>query len=219
MRTIILTWWSDWLGKLIAEKLNHQGDRVICLSRSVPSESIIHIPTDLSDDISIQRACTIILQEYANFDAVINCAGVFVSDPITELDAKHFEYCLRINTIAPALLISGLWEKIIHNSADIVNIGSTLSFKWYKSQAAYGASKRALRWLNENLRLEFQWKYNRLIEFYPWWFQSKFVQKFNGEDSADLSKYMNPSYLAESVIFALNLPKNIEMTQMIINRK
>lgn len=219
MRTILITGWSDGLWKLVAEQLRDQGDRVVCLSRSQPSEGILHIPTDLMDDDSITQAVVQIQSDYVDFDAVINCAGVFVSDPVDAISAEHTERCLRINTVAPLLLISQLRDQIVHNVADIVNVGSTLSRKWYTSQAAYGASKRALRGLNENLRLELKWLSNRLIEFYPGGFQSEFVQKFTGEQAVDLSKYMKPEYLADSLIFALNLPKNIEISQMVINRK
>lgn len=65
------------------------------------------------------------------------------------------------------ILISKLKDLILENGSDILNVGSTIGFKAYESQSAYGSSKWALRGLNESLRLEFKGTKTRVISFNP----------------------------------------------------
>jgi len=218
MQRVLLTGWSEWLGYAIWELLIEQGIEVICLSRKKPNLKVIHLPTDLRDELSIQESINKIKWQYMLFDALINCAWVLEIQWLWSVDYKKTSDVFAVNVIAPLILCSWLIDVIIWNEADIVNIGSTVWFKAYPSQAAYGASKRALRWLNENLQLELKNTTSRVIGCNPGWFQSTIFQKATGVVN-DLSWYMDPKELAKIVYYALSLPKNMEISEIIINRK
>ncbi|MFH1751712.1 MAG: SDR family oxidoreductase, partial [archaeon] len=102
--------------------------------------------------------------------------------------------------------------------ADIVNVGSTIGFKAYENQCDYVASKYAVCGVNESLKLELKDTGARIIGFHPGGFKSRLHEKAIGKE-LDLSPFMEPKDLAKLMIFILELPKSVEVTQIIINRK
>jgi len=73
---------------------------------------------------------------------------------------------MRINTLAPMFLSSQLFDLIVRNEADILNVGSTIGLKQgHPDQLAYTTSKRALRGTSANLQLEFAKNKSRVIQF------------------------------------------------------
>ncbi len=182
-KKFIITGASDGLGLELAKQFIKKGYTVISISRSKPTISeIIHIKADLLIEKDIDKAVEIIKSKHSDFSCLINSAGVFSASPVDSLEYQDLENLYKINVLAPMYLTSKLLELIKRNSADIVNIGSTISFKAYESQTAYGSSKWAIRGLNENLRLEFKTSKVRVIGFHPGGFKSKFVEKYTGEN-------------------------------------
>ncbi len=135
-----------------------------------------------------------------------------------KIEFEELEKLFRVNVFAPIQLISWLFNEIKDNEADIVNVSSTVGFKAYEKQCAYWASKWAVRWVNENFRLEFKWTKTRVIWFNPWWFQSRIFEKATGIKTK-LSAYMKAEDVAKVLIQTLELPKNMEVSEIIINRK
>ncbi len=220
MQKIIITGGSDGLGYELSKQLLEKGVQVVCLSRTKPKElNVVHVPADLTDQKELKNAVEIIHREHDQFDALINNAGRFVSEPLSALTYDATNSAIQLNLIAPMLLTSGLLDLIKKNEADIVNIASTLAYKTYAHQAAYGASKWGLRGFTENLRLELKDSRCRVMLCAPCGFQSRFVQKFTRQDAADLSAYVDPQGLARLIIQTLEAPKDIEVSEIIMNRK
>lgn len=218
-KKVIITGASDGLGLELAKQFIKKGFTVISISRSKPKLSeIIHIKADLLVEADIDRAVEIIKKEHSDFSCLINSAGMVNIRLTNDLDYEETEQLFKLNVVAPMYLVSKLFDLIKNNEADIVNIGSTISFKAYENQAAYGSSKWAIRGLNENLRLEFKNSKVRVIGFHPGGFKSKLVEKYTGE-KMDLDPYMDPKYLAKFLIQILELPKNMEVSEVIVNRK
>lgn len=156
--------------------------------------------------------------KYSVFDVLINCAWVFDMSDQWEISYMKAEYLMKVNVIAPIMLTDWLATLLKKNESDIVNIWSTIWFKSYESQCLYGVSKRWMRWFSKNLQWEFKNSWCRVISFNPWWFQSDFFSKATGKDK-DVSNYMDPKKLAELIKNIIALPKNIEVSEVVINRK
>lgn len=218
MKKVIITWVSEWLGYELAKIFLGKWFEVIGLSRTKPDLAITHIPTDLSSESSLEETINQIKDNHWEFSCMINCAGVLNIDELGDINYKKLENLFRINVLAPTILVSQLLELIKKNEADIVNVWSTVWFKAYEKQLAYWASKRAVRWINENLQLELKKTKCRVIGFNPWWFKSKLFEKATWS-SPDLSGYMDPAELAKFIVQILELPKSLEVSEVIVNRK
>jgi len=120
----------------------------------------------------------------------------------------------QINITSNIKLINGLTELIIKNKADIVIVGSTASFNSYSEDSVYSSTKHAILGFIKYLQAEFKTEEVRIIGFHPGGFNSN----LRGE-GVFKEGYMNPKELAKIMIQILELPKNMEVSEIIINRK
>jgi NADP-dependent 3-hydroxy acid dehydrogenase YdfG len=218
MNKVIITWVSEWLGYEVAKQLLWKWLEIVWLSRSKPDLDIIHFSVDFTDEAGLQETIQKIKHQHPVFDAVINCAGIMSIEELDAISQGELKKVFEINVFAPVLLVSGLTQEIKNNEADIVNVASTVWLKAYPSQCAYGASKWAMRWVTENFQLEFKGTKTRVIGFNPGWFRSRILEKVTWIKS-DLSAYMMAEDIATALIQTLELPKNMEVSQITINRK
>lgn len=219
MRTIIITGVSDGLGYQLAKKALSNGYKVVGVSRTLPDLKIEYIKADLTEEDGLNTVVKTIKEKYSKFDVLINCAGMLSVKPLGAVEYAETLNLFKLNVIAPIFLISELVELIKSNEADIVNIGSTVGSKAYESQAAYGASKWAVRGLNQNLQLEFKNTKCRVIGFNPGGFKSNFFEKATGIENHDWSGWMNPAEIADFILQIIALPKNMEVSDIMLNRK
>jgi short-subunit dehydrogenase len=219
MKRVIITGASEGLGLEISKKFKDEGWGVVGISRHKPQGlNIEYIETDLTQEEEINNLIKNIEDKYSEFDALINCAGMISIEELEDIEYEKTEQLIKLNLIAPMMLVSRLKELILENEADILNVGSSISYKAYEQQSAYGASKWGLKGLTENLRLEFKGSKVRVTSFNPGGFQSKLFEKATGE-SPDLSKFMDPKDLANIIYFIINTPKSLEVSEILINRK
>lgn len=214
---IVITGASDGLGKELARIFRDSGKTVINLSRS-PSEFAENIICDLTDQESIESAAKTLLSRVEPLEALINCAGVISIESLNEMKATEIEKVFRVNVMGPMLLTSRLIDRITKDHGDIINIASTVGTKAYEKQAAYGASKWATRGFSQNLQLEFKGKPVRVISVCVGGFVSGLTTKI-GMPVTDPENWMKPGDIALCIKQLLELPKNMEVSEIIINRK
>lgn len=216
---IIITGASEGLGKELASLFLAEGKRVICLSRHQPDSKVEFIQTDLLDESSIQAAAQKINNDSDKLEALINCAGVYSEQELDKLSAAEIKRVFQTNVQAPMLLTSLLMARIKKDGADIVNVSSTVGTKAYESQAVYGASKWAMRGFSANLQVELKGAPCRVISFCPGGFKSKLFEKATGIDNTGEGNWMSAKTVAQCLKQLLELPKDMEVSEILINRK
>lgn len=220
MKKIILTGASDGLGKEFAQICLKNDIEIVALCRTKPSYKCDFIATDLADEQSIINACNYIKEKHSKFDVLINCAGVIGIEKLEEVTYSSLENVIKINSIAPMFLTTQLMTLIKEDSADILNVGSTVGTKQgYENQLAYTTSKWGLRGTSYNLQLELKKSACRVIQFNVGGMNTKMHEKYNGRKIENLDEWMNPTDIAKFMFYLLNLPKNIEVSEITINRK
>jgi len=216
---IVITGASDGLGQELALLYKNRGKRVISLSRTLPSQDIDHIVTDLTNQQDIERAAALILKIDEPLQALINCAGVMSLEPLGSISPTEVERVFKTNVLSAIQLTSLLTDRIKKDSSDIVNVASTVGTKAYPDQAAYGASKWAMRGFSQNLQLELKATKCRVISFCPGGFVSDILKKATGQSLQNPSEWMDPKDLAGFMLNILDLPKNMEVSEVVINRR
>lgn len=223
MRKIIILGASDGLGKAIAKLCKNQNVRVINISRTpCDLDAVINISCDLVKQEDIDNAVSIIKKEHNDFDAIINCAAIVALEKINQITYEKFERAYKINTIAPLYFMSSLYDDIVHNEADILNIGTTASAPLkagFSDQLAYTTTKYALRGGSYNFGLELKNTKSRVIHINLGGMNTRMHEKDYGVKVEDPDAWMNPSDIADIVLYLLNLPKQIEISEITINRK
>jgi NADP-dependent 3-hydroxy acid dehydrogenase YdfG len=139
---------------------------------------------------------------------------------VNEITYDELNNLMLVNSVAPIFLTSQLMDLIKENGADIINVGSTCGTKaGYEDQLAYTTSKWAIRGTSYNLQVELK-KYNsRVIQLNVGGMNTKFHTKYTGKEIENPEEWMNPKDIADIMLYTLNLPKNIEISEITINRK
>lgn len=216
---IIITGASGKLGGAVARAWLAKGKKVVNLSRSDKLKEATFIAVDLTDPTSIRKAAAETNRIAEPLEALINCAGIFSEDPLNAMADEKIKATFATNIEGPMLLTSLLMDKIKQDGADILNVSSTVGTKAYAAQAAYGASKWAMRGFSANLQVELKGTPCRVISFCPGGFESKLFEKATGVDNTTTGNWMTAEDLAELIVQILELPKNMEVSEIIVNRK
>lgn len=215
----VITGASGTLGGAIADLLLAKKKKVVNLSRFDEKDGTEFIQVDLTDPKSISVAAEKINRLPDKLEALINCAGVFSQQEIQSLTSDEVKRTFGTNVEGPMLLTSALMDKIKKDGADILNVASTVGTKAYAGQAAYGASKWAMRGFSANLQVELKELPNRVISFCPGGFKSKLFEKATGVDNTTSGDWMSAEDLADMAVRILELPQNMEVSEILINRK
>ena len=221
MKKIIILGASDGLGRAIANLCLKEKIKVINVSRTAcDMPGVINLACDLSIQEDINNTSNLIKEKYNDFDAIINCAAIVAMEKINNITYSKFERAFKINTIAPLYLLSLLFDNIVKNEADILNIGTTADLKaGFNDQLAYTSTKYGLRGGSYNIGLELAKTKSRMIYVHCGGMNTKLHEKDYGLKIDNPEEWMNPLDVADIILYLLKLPKQIEITEITINRK
>lgn len=217
----VVTGASDGLGFALAQTISAAGKKVVSLSRAAPKNrkgaAIQHIACDLTNEAAINTAAQSVLALDEPIQALIHCAGVFSEQPVEALTGRDLALIFTTNIIGPELLTSRLLARLKQDQADIVTVASTSGLKGNAGQAAYGSSKWAMRGFAQVLREEVHGNGCRVISFCPGGMETGIFKKAGA--AIDAKGWMKPADVANFMWQILCLPKNMEVSEVIINRK
>jgi NADP-dependent 3-hydroxy acid dehydrogenase YdfG len=217
---IVITGASDGLGLQVAKLYKEAGKTVVNISRRECEYADVNICLSLREGKEIKEASDRVLALEEPLEALINCAGVLSIQKLGEITEDEINRLMSTNVKPMILLVSNMIERIQKDETDIVNVSSTVGTKGYLDQAVYGPSKWAVRGFSKNLQEEFKGKPNRVISFCTGGFRSKIFEKATGIDNAaDGGSWMRAEDVALALKQTLDLPKNMEVSEIIINRK
>jgi uncharacterized protein len=217
MKKAIITGASSGLGYEIAQKLIKKRIEVVNLSRTPSKLNVKNIKTDLTNDKDIKNAISIIKKEHKDSDLLILCAGVLHWHEMGDFPNNEIDKDFAVNITGTIKLTNGLMQIIKENHGDVVIIGSTSSFVSYGRDSVYVSAKHAVLGFIKGLQAEYKKEDVRIIGFHPGGFNSHLhVKEGSGLDPKDL---MNPKDLANLIMNVLELPRNVEVSEIIVNRK
>jgi NADP-dependent 3-hydroxy acid dehydrogenase YdfG len=214
---------SSGLGSAITTMMLQRGDRVAGFARrdlKMQSSALVQHHVDLSDQDDLDTVVTAVEREHQNFDAVILTAGALAAHQPGKAKLRDVEYVFAVNALAPIYLMDRLLARIEANGADVVIVSSSSVAEYYPKLGAYSASKAALIKMTDDLRVRLRESSARVIELCPSGFTSNLYATMRGEKvNRDESAQIDVDDLARLVLFALDLPKRVEVGRLIINRK
>jgi len=165
-KCILLTGATGGIGAAVASLLAGAGGRLLLTARDPQRLAV------LQNDLSAAGACVEVIAgdlttavgrerivaaatDFGGVDVLVNSAGTTYFGLFTDQSAASVESLIATNVVAPLLLIRELLPLLSRaREAAIVNVGSALGSIGMPGQAAYAASKFALRGFSEALRRE-----------------------------------------------------------------
>jgi short-subunit dehydrogenase len=216
---IVITGASDGLGLELAKIYSQSGKIVVNISRRESDFATENILSDLLDAGQIKEAAKKLLLMEEPLETLINCAGVLSAQPMGNLTTEELHRVMSTNVEAAMMLVSDLNERLLKDETDIVNIASTMGLRGYGDLSAYTVSKWAMRGFSASLQDHFKNSPNRVISFCPGTFTSQIYQKATNQEGTKSGDLMNPADLAVFIKQILDLPKIIEISEVIVTRK
>jgi gluconate 5-dehydrogenase len=162
-RTALVTGGSSGIGFGIASALGGAGARIVIVARGedalVSSVDRLrgdgvdasYLVADLGVRASVDRLCSAAADLPGDIDVLVNCAGVNLRPPMSELTDADWETTIAVNQTAPYLLGQYFGPKMAARGwGRIINVGSQQSVRAFGNSGAYGVAKAAVTGLSRS---------------------------------------------------------------------
>jgi short-subunit dehydrogenase len=131
-------------------------EAVAAQARAAGARVSVHV-LDVTDGAALQDLPEAVLAEHGRVSVLVNNAGVALAGSFAQVAIEDIEWLFSINFWAPVRLTRAFMEALAREkAAHIVNISSLFGLIAPPGQAAYAASKFALRGFSEALRHELE---------------------------------------------------------------
>lgn len=203
-RVVAITGASGALGRAVVEAAADRGARLALIdhagARGAPRPSRIEIGgIDLAEPSEANRAIEAAVAHFGRLDALINIAGAFSFQAVSDGDTATWERLYRVNTLT-ALNASraAIPHLVASGTGRIVNIGALGALKANAGMGPYAASKSGVHRLTEALAAELKGKVtvNAVLP-------STIDTPANRRDmpKADFAAWVSPQELAHVILF------------------
>ncbi len=177
--TILITGGGTGIGLTLAKELTNLGNKVIISGRRLEvleavkneNKEIDFIQADVSDEDSIKKLVSTLLEKYPDFNMLINNAGVMhiydiAKEGINMLDIQVQE--INTNIMGPIMLGQLVLPHLLKKQhAAILNVSSGLAYIPIPASPVYSATKAALHSYTLSLRQQLERTSVKVFELLP----------------------------------------------------
>jgi NAD(P)-dependent dehydrogenase (short-subunit alcohol dehydrogenase family) len=152
-KAVLITGSTMGIGAAIARECVREGARVMVtgleenLAKSLCAELGERTSYQIGDLAEPSFCAELIrhtIDKFGKLDGLVNNAALIERDTLEQLQPKRFLEIMKVNVLAPLLLIKEAVPFLERSRGAIVNIGSTNAFCGEEIQVSYSASKGAL---------------------------------------------------------------------------
>jgi NAD(P)-dependent dehydrogenase (short-subunit alcohol dehydrogenase family) len=203
-KIVVITGASGALGQVVLERAIASGAIVAAVDHAAttPSSAPQRLQVggvDLSDAAQADAAIAAVVKEFGKIDVLINIAGAFAFENVTDGSNKSWETMHRLNLLTALNASRAAIPHLVASSAGrIVNIGAMGALQAGAGMGPYAASKAGVHRLTESLAAELKGKVtvNAVLP-------STIDTAANRRDmpKADFAKWVTPDELASVILF------------------
>lgn len=236
-RNILITGASSGIGKALAYTFAEYGDNVIITGRR--KDKLDEIKSDLEGNFNIQvyvynfditdtesviSNCRKILQDLGTVHILINNAGLALGlDKFQDYDLTDMMTMVDTNIKGLLTVTRQILPKMVEmNEGHIINIGSTAGIYAYAGAAVYAATKSAVKFLSDGIRIDTIEKNIKVTTLQPGIVETDFSQvRFHGDVEKAKAVYqgieaLQAEDIASCALFAANQPRHVQISDMTI---
>jgi 3-oxoacyl-[acyl-carrier protein] reductase len=226
-RVCLVTGGTRGIGYAVTEALLRAGDKVAFTGTTddgvlkaehtlsaIDAARVTGIVCNVRDAASTELAVRTVIAKYGGIDVLINCAGVGVGAPISDLPHDEWDRIIGTNLTG---VFNACKAAIPHlktrGGGWIVNISSLASTNPFPGGAAYCASKAGLNAFSDALMQELRYDNIRVTSILP----GSVATGFSGRTPDNGAEWkLHPEDVAEAIVDVLNhparsLPSRIEI--------
>jgi len=227
-KTVLVTGGAQGIGRLVAEHcLNRGAARLIlwdidaealertCATFREEGHVVLGDVVDLSKPDDIARTAANVFAT-GTVDMLVNNAGIVVGKPLAEQTPEEIERTIRVNVLGVIHTTRAFLPAMIEGgTGHIVNMASASGFIPVPRLTTYGASKWACMGFSESLRVELQAHPGiHVSTICPSYIKTGM---FEGASAPILAPLLEPEYVAERVIQAIEQNQRMVRMPWIVN--
>jgi 3-hydroxy acid dehydrogenase / malonic semialdehyde reductase len=226
---------SSGIGRSCATAFAGNGARLILCARSIDGlnvlaaelkekygTDVLAIGLDVRMKSSVKDAVDGLPEKWKKIDILVNNAGLARGlDKIHEGDTEDWDEMIDTNIKGLLYLTRSVVPLMIgNNSGHIINMGSVAGISAYQKGAVYCATKAAVRFISDGLRMELVDKPIRVTNIQPGLVTTNFgIVRFHGDKEKSEDFYrgirpLSPDDVADAVIYAASAPPNVQISEI-----
>ncbi len=225
----VITGAASGIGLASAEAMMREGATVVMVDRNEAAlaalaakwggKAIAHV-TDLLDAESCAAMVPGILAKTGRIDILYCNAGVYIGGDLIETDAVTIDRMLNLNINAVIKNVHAVLPHMIEQgSGDIIVTCSMAGHSMIKHEPVYSASKYAISCFTQTTRRQVNKHGIRVSQVSPGPVASALLADWPPERlqaAKDAGAIIEPSEVAEAVIFILTRPRNVTIHDVLV---
>ena len=236
-RNVFITGASSGIGKAMAYSFGKNGDNLVLCARRF--ERLEEIKKDIEEkyavkvyiyklDVTIYEnvADTVkeIIKTVGNIDILVNNAGLALGlDKFQNYSINDMQTMIDTNIKGLLYVTREIIPYMVSkNSGHIINIGSTAGMYAYADGAVYCATKAAVKFLSDGIRIDTIDKNIKVTTIQPGIVETDFSEvRFHGDKAKAEKVYkgvkaLKPEDIADITVYAANQPEHVQISDITI---
>ena len=229
-KTVLITGASSGIGWATALAFASKGANVVLTARREErlrelrdkiresGGTAVFIAGDATDEATAEECVALAESEFGRLDILINNAGAGNYKNLVDTSVDEYDWLMDVNMKSSFLFARGAAPGMIaQKSGEILFISSVAGLQGYAGEAVYCASKFAQIGFAQALDAELRKFGIKVGTICPGGVKTEFaVGKGRTEEGVQNSHMMEPSELADAIVFACSQPRNARILQMTV---
>lgn len=228
-KAVLVTGAGSGLGEATARAFAAAGCVVACIDingtaaervrADLGASDSLALGCDVSDADAVTAAVTQAHERFGRLDVVVNCAAVDHTLSVDEMTIAQWDQVIGVNLRGPFLFSKAAMPLMRpQRSGHIVNIASTAATRAWANASAYHASKWGLVGFGRALGVEGRPHNIRVTTVIPGGMRTHFFDRFvdQGIPMPEMDKLQDPANVAEAIVFAVRMPPQSALQELII---
>ena len=229
-KVILLTGASSGIGYNTAESLAKEGHVVYGAARRIEKMETLKqfgvkpIYLDVTNEDSIKNAVDMIIENEGRIDVLINNAGLALGlEKFQDYNIADIERMIDTNIKGLLYVTREVIPNMVENNdGHIINIGSTAGIYSYGGAAVYCATKSAVKFLSDGIRIDTIDKNIKVSTLQPGIVETDFSEvRFHGDKERAKKVYegveaLKPEDIADVALYVANQPKHVQISDVTI---
>ncbi|HEX4204018.1 MAG TPA: SDR family oxidoreductase [Ktedonobacteraceae bacterium] len=191
----------------------------VCASVRSQDVTAVACRCDVRDADAVFSTVRAIGEQFGHLDIVVNCAAVDFTYAVEEMTVEQWDTALHINLRAPFLFAKAAfpWMRQQH-TGHIVNISSTAGVRAWANSSVYHATKWGIIGFSRGLSVEGREAGIRVTTIIPGGMRTHFFDRFQdqGIPMPDPEKLQDPATVAQSILYAVQVPVESAVQELLI---